>query len=66
MARDTGRIPNKGMVYESFKRYVDDKRHPDALEKESIEAISLGIPRFYYVAGVVLTSGTRPRPPSML
>ena len=30
----TGQIPNKGKIYESFKRYVDDKRHPEALEKE--------------------------------
>ena len=28
----TQRIPNKGQVYESFKRYVDDKRQPEALE----------------------------------
>ncbi len=35
----TGQIPNKGKVYEGFKRYVDDKRHPDALKKE-IEEIA--------------------------
>ena len=28
----TRQIPNKGQVYESFKRYVADKREPEALE----------------------------------
>ena len=28
----TRQIPNKGQVYESFKRYVDDKRTPETLE----------------------------------
>ncbi len=28
----TRQIPNKRQVYESFKRYVDDKREPEALE----------------------------------
>lgn len=28
----TQQIPNKGQVYESFKRYVDDKRKPEDLE----------------------------------
>ena len=28
----TRQIPNKGQVYESFKRYVDDKREPEALK----------------------------------
>ncbi len=28
----TRQIPNKGRVYESFKRYVADKREPEALE----------------------------------
>ena len=28
----TQQIPNKGKVYESFKRYVADKQHPEALE----------------------------------
>ena len=28
----TQQIPNKGKVYESFKRYVADKKHPEALE----------------------------------
>ena len=28
----TRHIPNKGQVYESFKRYVADKREPEALE----------------------------------
>ena len=35
----TGQIPNKGKVYESFKRYVDDKRRPEALEKEIREIV---------------------------
>ena len=35
----TGHIPNKGKVYESFKRYVDDKRHPETLEKEVEEIV---------------------------
>ena len=28
----SGQIPNKGKVYESFKRHVDDKRQPEVLE----------------------------------
>ena len=28
----TGQIPNKGKVYESFKRYVEDKKQPEVLE----------------------------------
>ena len=28
----TRQIPKKGQVYESFKRYVADKKHPEALE----------------------------------
>ena len=33
----TGQIPNKGEVYESFKRYVADKKPPEALEETIAE-----------------------------
>ena len=47
----TRKIPNKGKVYESFKRYVEDKRGPKALEATIAE-----IARYsrYYVSIALL------------
>ena len=52
----TGQIPNTKKVYESFKRYVDDKRRPEALEKEIREIVRYSE---YYVRIVLLQEPDR-------
>ena len=52
----TGQIPKERKVYESFKRYVDDKRRPEALEKEIREIVRYSE---YYVRIVLLQEPDR-------